>query len=200
VKQIWDDAVRTLGGTPDAGDLAERYAEPHRAYHNTVHVASVVRDSWALADAFAFTREERAVLTLAACAHDVIYDGKPGDDERASAAWARKRLTGLEEGLIARVESLVLATITHSSDDPLAHVLLDADLAVLGSEPADYDRYSRAVRLESTRYDDSRWRAGRAHVLKNLLDREALFVTEPARQLWDAVARTNLARELQSLA
>jgi predicted metal-dependent HD superfamily phosphohydrolase len=200
VKQIWDDAVRTLGGTPDAGDLVERYAEPHRAYHNTVHVASVVRDSWALADAFAFTREERAVLTLAACAHDVIYDGKPGDDERASAAWAREHLAGLEEGHIARVESLVLATITHSSDDPLAHVLLDADLAILGSEPADYDRYRRAVRQEYAQYDDSQWRAGRAQVLKTLLDREALFVTEPARQLWEAAARMNLARELQSLA
>ncbi|SER78154.1 Predicted metal-dependent phosphohydrolase, HD superfamily [Lentzea xinjiangensis] len=199
MRRIWDDAVRVLGGTPDAGDLMERYAEPHRAYHNTFHVVSVVRDSSALADAFAFTTEERAVLALAACAHDVIYDGAPGEDERASAAWARERLAGLDERHIARVESLVLATITHSSDDPLAHVLLDADLAILGSEPEHYDRYSSAVRQEYARYDDRTWRAGRAKVLKTLLDRENLFVTEPARQLWDAAARTNLRRELQSL-
>jgi predicted metal-dependent HD superfamily phosphohydrolase len=199
VKRIWDDAVRTLGGSPDAGDLMERYAEPHRAYHNTFHVMSVVRDSSELADVFAFTTEERAILALAACAHDVIYDSKPGEDERASAAWARERLTGLEEAHIARVESLVLATITHSSDDPLAHVLLDADLAILGSEAEHYDRYSQAVRQEYAQYDDSQWRAGRAKVLKTLLDREELFVTEPARQLWDAAARINLARELQAL-
>jgi predicted metal-dependent HD superfamily phosphohydrolase len=199
VKRVWDDAVRTLGGTPDAGDLVERYAEPHRAYHNTFHVMSVVRDSSELADVFAFTVEERAVLALAACAHDVIYDGKPGEDERASAAWARQRLAGLEEAHIARVESLVLATITHSSADPLAHVLLDADLAILGSEPEHYERYRQAVRQEYARYDDATWRAGRAKVLKTLLDREDLFVTEPARQLWGAAARTNLARELQSL-
>ena len=199
MRQIWDDAVRTLGGTPDAGDLVERYAEPHRAYHNTFHVASVVRDSLALADEFTFTPEERAILTLAACAHDVIYEGQPGDDERASAAWARARLAGLEEEHIARVESLVLATITHSSDDPLAHVLLDADLAILGAEPALYDRYSQAVRQEYARYNDELWRAGRAGVLKTLLDRADLFVTEPARQRWDAAARINLARELQSL-
>ena len=93
----------------------------------------------------------------------------------------------------------MLATITHSSDDPLAHVLLDADLAILGSEPAHYERYSRAVRQEYSQYDDPTWRAGRAKVLNSLLDREDLFVTEPARQLWDAAARTNLARELQSL-
>ncbi|KOV82391.1 hypothetical protein ADL03_25480 [Nocardia sp. NRRL S-836] len=189
-----------MGGTPDAGDLAERYAEPHRAYHNTFHVVTVVRDSSALADAFAFSVEERAVLALAACAHDVIYDGKPGDDERASAQWARDRLAGLDEQHIARVESLVLATITHSSDDPLAHVLLDADLAILGSEPEHYERYRQAVRREYARYDDPAWRTGRAAVLRSLLERDDLYVTEPARQLWDAAARSNLARELQSLA
>src|SRR6185295_12081371 len=74
VRRIWDDAVRTLGGAPGATDLMERYAEPHRAYHNTFHVASVVRDSGTLAATFAFTGEERAILTLAACAHDVIYE------------------------------------------------------------------------------------------------------------------------------
>ncbi|MFI6098236.1 hypothetical protein ACIA8G_21970 [Lentzea sp. NPDC051213] len=199
MRRIWDDAVRALGGAPDSGDLMERYAEPHRSYHNTFHVAAVVRDSLVLADAFAFTSAERAVLTLAACAHDVIYDGKPGEDERASAAWARERLAGLEEEHVARVESLVLATITHSSDDPLAHVMLDADLAILGSEPALYERYSVAVRQEYSRYDDEIWRAGRAKVLKTLLDRPDLYVTEPARELWDAAARANLARELQSL-
>lgn len=200
MRRIWDDAVRTLGGAPDAGDLMERYAEPHRTYHNTFHVVSVVRDSSALADAFAFTVEERAILALAACAHDVIYDSRPGEDERASAAWARERLAGVDEAHVARVESLVLATITHSSDDPLAHVLLDADLAILGSEPEHYDRYSQAVRQEYAQYDDPTWRAGRAKVLRTLLDRETLYVSEPARRRWDAAARSNLARELQSLA
>ena len=199
MRRIWDDAVRTLGGAPDAGDLMERYAEPHRTYHNTFHVMSVVRDSSALADAFAFTVEERSILALAACAHDVIYEGKPREDERASAVWARERLAGVEEAHVARVESLVLATITHSSEDPLAHVLLDADLAILGSEPEHYERYSQAVRQEYSQYDDPTWRAGRSKVLKTLLDREVLFMTEPARQLWDAAARLNLARELQSL-
>ena len=199
MRRIWDDAVRTLGGAPDAADLIERYSEPHRSYHNTFHVASVVRDSWALADTFTFTTEERAILTLAACAHDVIYEGKPGDDERASAAWARQRLAGLEEEQITRVESLVLATITHSSDDRLAQVMLDADLAILGSEPEHYERYRQAVRQEYGQYDDETWRAGRTKVLKTLLDRQDLYVTEPARELWDAAARTNLARELQTL-
>ena len=40
----WHDAVRVLGGAQGPGDLAERYAEPHRGYHNAGHVLAVVRD------------------------------------------------------------------------------------------------------------------------------------------------------------
>jgi predicted metal-dependent HD superfamily phosphohydrolase len=40
----WHEAVRELGGAHDPGDLADRYAEPHRGYHNTDHVLAVVRD------------------------------------------------------------------------------------------------------------------------------------------------------------
>jgi len=41
----WDDAVRALGGVPRPTDLAARYAEPHRRYHDTRHVHQVVLDA-----------------------------------------------------------------------------------------------------------------------------------------------------------
>ncbi|TWP47949.1 hypothetical protein FKR81_30220 [Lentzea tibetensis] len=199
MRQAWSDAVRTLGGTPDPGDLEERYAEPHRRYHNTKHVLAVVRDAAVLAEALGLSAQERALLTLAACAHDVVYDSKPGDDERASAAWARSHLTDLAPEHVDRVSSLVLATITHSSDDELARALLDADLAILGAPQQEYDEYRVAVRAEYAMYDDEAWRAGRAKVLSTLLSRDPLYVTKPARELWESTARANMARELQAL-
>ena len=39
--------------------------------------------------------DERAVLTIAAAAHNVVYDGHPGADERRSAAWARHWLASM---------------------------------------------------------------------------------------------------------
>jgi predicted metal-dependent HD superfamily phosphohydrolase len=194
MREQWDNAVARLGGQPTlaADDLARRYAEPHRKYHNAAHVEAVLRAATELSD------EDCPVLVLAICAHDVVYDAKPGDDERASAEWARKWLSEAKvaEEHIARVEALVLATIKHESDDVLAHVLLDADLSILGAAPSDYDAYAHAVRQEYAAVPEELWRAGRAHVLKTLLDRENLYQTARAQALWDAPARRNLTREL----
>ncbi|MEU4768656.1 HD domain-containing protein [Actinosynnema sp. NPDC023794] len=191
----WHGAVGVLGGAQGPGDLAERYAEPHRGYHNADHVLAVVRDVNALA--VDRTAGERAVLTLAALAHDVIYDGVPGEDERRSAEWARERLTGLPEA--DAVAQLVLATADHASDDPLTCLLLDADLAVLGSDPATYERYRTAVRAEYAHVPDDAWRVGRADVLRALARRDPLYVTPHARARWEVRAKANLAAELSSL-
>jgi predicted metal-dependent HD superfamily phosphohydrolase len=191
----WHAAVRELGGTQGPGDLAERYAEAHRRYHNADHVLAVVRDVDELAADR--TARERAVLTLAALAHDVVYDGVPGEDERRSAEWVRERLRGLPEA--DEVAELVAATAEHASDDPLTCLLLDADLAILGSDPATYQRYRAAVRAEYAHVPDDAWRVGRAAVLRALAGRDPLYVTPHARERWEVRARANLAAELSSL-
>ncbi len=197
LEALWDKAVQALGGRPGtAGDLATRYAEPHRGYHNTDHVLAVVRDVETLAAHR--NAAERAVLALAALAHDVVYDGKPGDDERASAGWARTRLraAGIDPEPVAR---LVLATIDHTADDELTALLMDADLAILGSDTATYERYRTAVRAEYAHVPEDGWRIGRAHVLRGLLDRDPLYVTPQARDRWESRAKANLAAELETL-
>ncbi|MEU4802940.1 HD domain-containing protein [Actinosynnema sp. NPDC023587] len=197
LEALWDKAVGVLGGRPGtAGDLAARYAEAHRGYHNAEHALAVVRDVELLAAHRSPT--DRAVLVLAALAHDVVYDGRPGDDERASAAWVVERLTAA--GVPARpVADLVLATADHLAGDELTALLVDADLAVLGADAERYERYRRAVRREYAHVPDEAWRHGRARVLRGLLERDPLYATAPARDRWEARARTNLAAELDSL-
>lgn len=200
----WTDAVCLLGGSQQiaaaaAADLADRYAQPHRHYHNNAHVLAVLRDATILAGELRLPAQERAVLTIAAGAHDVVYDGRPGDDERRSASWARDWLTRADVGQahVARIEALVLATVTHSasSDDLTASVLLDADLAILGAEPGEYDRYRAAVRKEYAALDEATWRAGRAAVLSELLARDPLYGTDAARRRWESMAKANIARD-----
>jgi predicted metal-dependent HD superfamily phosphohydrolase len=204
----WIEAVRQLGGPASAAaagaaELEKRYAEVHRRYHNAAHAAAVVRDCAWLAGELGLSASSRALVALAACAHDVVYDGKPGDDERASAAWAVGQLSaaGVASGLVRRVSQLVLATITHSARaaDQLAAVLLDADLAILGSAPEDYGRYVAAVRQEYDAVSDPDWRVGRARVLTDLLAHDPLFMTAPARARWEAQARHNIEAELRTL-
>jgi predicted metal-dependent HD superfamily phosphohydrolase len=208
VETAWTDAVCFLGGNQQvavaaAADLGTRYAEPHRRYHDNAHVRAVLRDAAVLAAELRLAAGERAVLTIAAAAHDVVYDGHPGDDERRSAAWARDWLTraGVGAAHVARVEELVLATITHSAaaDDLTAWVLLDADLAILGADPEAYDRYRVAVREEYAALSEQAWRAGRAAVMAGLLARDPLYGTTAGRRRWQAMASANIVRELDSL-
>jgi predicted metal-dependent HD superfamily phosphohydrolase len=208
VETVWKGAVCLLGGNQEAataavGDLAARYAESHRRYHDTAHVRAVVRDAAILAGELCLTAQERAVLIVAAGAHDVVYDRQPGEDERRSAAWARDWLTraGVAHEHVARVEELVLATVTHaaSPDDLTARALLDADLAILGAEPTAYDRYCAAVREEYAALDEPSWRTGRAAVMTALLARDPLYGTQAGRQRWEAPAKANITRELDSL-
>ena len=191
----WDEAVLALGGTPAPTDLAARYAELHRRYHNADHVRQVVRDAVALVE-----DRDRALVALAAWAHDVVYDGRPGEDERASAAWARTHLTaaGLAQADVVRVEALVLATADHAAPpgDRAAQALLDADLAILAATPADYERYRQAVRAEYAHVTDEQWRAGRAAVLRSLLAKDPLYLFATH---WEGAARHNLTAELASL-
>jgi predicted metal-dependent HD superfamily phosphohydrolase len=208
VETTWTGAICLLGGDQEvaaaaAADLGARYAESHRRYHANAHVQAVLRDAAVLAGELRLPAEDRAVLTVAAGAHDVVYDGRPGDDERRSASWARDWLTraGVGDAHVAKVEELVLATMTHSAapDDLTAWALLDADLAVLGADPRAYDRYRVAVREEYAALDEAAWRAGRTAVMSGLLARDPLYGTDPGRRRWEAMARANIVRELHSL-
>jgi predicted metal-dependent HD superfamily phosphohydrolase len=206
--RAWVAATAALGGrveaARDAGaELARRYAEPHRSYHTGAHVDAVVREVAELAGAEHLDEAESAAVTLAACAHDVVYDARPGADERASAEWARSRLTrcGLATAVADRVVELVLTTITHlgAPGDLGAAVLLDADLAILGAPPTDYAGYVTSVRREYAAVPDAEWRTGRAAVLDALLTRPRLYLTASAFARWEEPARRNVEAELREL-
>ncbi|WP_410649272.1 hypothetical protein [Amycolatopsis sp. cmx-4-54] len=201
----WATAVTRLGGdhliaAVAWNDLRTRYAEPHRRYHDLRHVTAVAHDSGDLAVAFGLGSRERALVAVAAWTHDVVYDARPGEDERASAAWTRDELTnaGVPEADVERAGELVLSTIHHSApdNDLLATALLDADLAILGATPERYEEYANGVRAEYSIYSDEDWRAGRTAVLENLLARPRLYRSDIARARWESKARGNLANEL----
>lgn len=208
LSDAWAEAVSALGGDEgaarvDGSDLEQRYSEPHRRYHTGEHIHAVLADATPIADALTLTATDRALLTLAACAHDVVYNARPGDDERASARWARHALdrAGLGDLAVRRVEQLVLSTLAHEAPrgDLVAAALLDADLAILGAGPSTYDGYSRAVRAEFSSVPDDAWQAGRRNVLNSLLSRGSIFVTAPAVGRWESAARANVQRELGRL-
>ena len=204
----WARNAVLLGAERDGADatgrrLAEQYERPPRHYHSADHACRVADAAEALADELGIAARDRQVLVAAALAHDVVYEGRPGDDERASARLAEEELLNAGVGADAarEVARLVTTTVTHrvEPDDLTGAALSDADLSVLGSTPGEYDAYASAVRREYAHVSEQDWRVGRAAVLRDLLERPALFVTDPARRLWEQQARDNLTRELRSL-
>jgi predicted metal-dependent HD superfamily phosphohydrolase len=187
--------------------LVGRHREPHRHYHGVRHVTWVVRHVEALA------AEEPvgdvAAVVVAAFFHDAVYDAQAADNEAASARLADRELAvlGWDETRRQRVATMIEATATH--DLPATGiepgigldtaVLLDADLAVLGSDPAGYQAYVAGVRSEYDHVSADDWRTGRTRVLRSFLDRPALFATPTGRAWWEARARANVAAEVASL-
>jgi predicted metal-dependent HD superfamily phosphohydrolase len=185
--------------------LLARHREKHRRYHTAVHVAWVVRH----VEELALTEQVEHLDEVVAAVfyHDAVYEPTHPANERASARLARRDLAtlGWSDERIDRVATMIEATAHLAVDArvspslPDTAVLLDADLAVLGADPAAYAAYVQGVRHEYRHLDDDEWTTRRTAVLRSLLDREAIFHATSGRDRWEQRARANLAAELATL-
>lgn len=174
-------------------ELLGRWREPHRRYHDATHLAQVL-DVLGLLEA-------EPELQLAAWFHDAIYSPQRHDNELRSAALARLRLRHAGLAMDARqfIAHAVLATATHDIVDSAIAPLIDADLSILGADPATYKRYTDAIRDEYAFVPDERFRSARARFLQAMLGRSEIFRTPIAHATFESRARQNLREELATL-
>jgi predicted metal-dependent HD superfamily phosphohydrolase len=183
--------------------LLARHREKHRRYHTAAHVAWVIRHVDELASVEPIDHLDEVVA--AAFYHDAVYEPTYPANERASARLAQRDLTsiGWDADAIERVASMIEATehgtIESGGVTGDTAVLLDADLAVLGADPAGYSTYVTGVRAEYRHVTDDEWRTGRAEVLEGFLERPTIYSTPTAHDRWETRARANLTSELASL-
>jgi predicted metal-dependent HD superfamily phosphohydrolase len=173
-------------------ELAARYAEPHRHYHTLRHIDDCLREADAVPHGDA--------VELALWFHDAIYDTQSHDNEERSAEWASRELAAAGvDG--AHVAALILAT-KHNAipDSPDAALVVDADLSILGSDPARFDEYERDVRAEYAWVPEAIFKRERAKVLRSFLDRPSIYTTAAFRARLESRARENLQRSLNRLA
>ncbi|MFE0809431.1 hypothetical protein ACFW4M_13375 [Streptomyces sp. NPDC058794] len=182
-----------------ADNLLARWQEPQRRYHTLAHLTAVLDHI----DALEKYADDPAVVRLAAWFHDAVYLPDRSTNEERSARLAERALpeAGVPARKTAEVARLVRLTVTHApaEDDRDGQVLCDADLAVLASPPSAYAAYTAAVRQEYHFVPDDAFRAGRAAILRQLLDLPSLFHTPHGRREWEATARYNLTGELEML-
>lgn len=204
MQRRWLGLIRPLGVEEDdarsafAG-LVANYTAAGRHYHNLEHISFVLDTVDTLQD----LAHDMVAVRLATWFHDVIYDPQAKDNEVRSAEYALRTLRrlGVPAELVDRVVELIRATITHqaSDGDIDAQILLDADLAPLGADPATFRRQTAAIRREFDWVPDEEYYANRARLLGNFLERGRIFQTGRLYEMLEDRARQNLATNIKEI-
>jgi predicted metal-dependent HD superfamily phosphohydrolase len=182
--------------------LDAAYREPGRVYHTTEHLA----DCLARLDEICEPEAEgqmRDMVEAAIWFHDAVYDPRRSDNESRSAEWASRAFgeAGVAGSLVERIRLLVLLTRHLApAPDPAGQILCDIDLSILGRQPAEFERFERAIRAEYAWVPEPEYRTGRARILRGFLERQPLYQTPPFRLRYEDAARRNLAGALARLA
>jgi predicted metal-dependent HD superfamily phosphohydrolase len=184
--------------------LDARYREPHRSYHGWGHILACLEEL----DSVRALCANPVAVELGLWYHDAVYDPRARDNERRSAALAREAGIGmgLAEGTVSEAEALILATAhtgraageRHAAPDE--RIILDIDLAILGSAPRRFAAYGRAIRAEYSFLADSEYAEGRTAVLQSLLARPRIYLTDAFGKRLESLARENIRAGLGRLA
>lgn len=179
--------------------IVAAYSTPNRYYHTLKHIDRVLE----VIQALEYQTQDFKTVQFAAWFHDIVYDTKAKDNEEKSAARAVELLLPLSipSNAIKNVKRLILTTQTHQAltSDSDAQVLLDADLAILGSNPSEYSKYAQAIRQEYFWVPEIEYFIARKQVLENFLLRENIYFTQEIQQRREKTARNNLEAEIEKI-
>lgn len=171
--------------------LVSAYDEPHRQYHTLQHLNECIAHFSGVMD----LAKQPGEVEIALWFHDAIYDLRGKTNECLSADWATQMLNeqSASNEVQARVQNLIMATshnaMPSESDQQL---LVDIDLAILGSPPARFSEYDRQVKSEYSWVPGFLYRMKRKQVLKGFFSREYIYSTKPFRDRLEQQARVNL--------
>jgi predicted metal-dependent HD superfamily phosphohydrolase len=171
--------------------LTELYTRPERRYHNLQHIAAMLTGA----------PEPLSIeQTLAIWFHDAIYNPISTSNEEDSAELVTKlydidKLERIADPSL--ITDIILSTKKHQPLCKQAEIVLDLDLAILGTNPSAYKTYVENVKAEYTQHiPEEMFHSGRSQFLKSFLMRDILFFTAWGRNKFEAQARANLEAEL----
>lgn len=190
--RAWDNLqLQPLGGL--FSQLVAAYNEPHRHYHTEQHLRECLSHfSESISNAL-----HPGEIEIALWFHDSVYDLQSKDNERRSAEWAVQMLAkaGAIDSVKVRVADLIMATRHDAVPSALDQMLLvDIDLAILGSSPERFGEYDHQIKSEYSWVPDFIYRMKRKDVLKEFLARKSIYSTSHFRERFEAQARANLTK------
>ncbi|RQS08396.1 hypothetical protein DIE06_33095 [Burkholderia sp. Bp8998] len=172
--------------------LAQCYAEPARHYHTLLHVRRCLRHLDLARGAIA----EPDAVELALWFHDVIFVPGAQDNEQRSADWFRHQARGRIRASDP-ICAMILAT-THAgiAAEPDTRFVCDIDLAALGASRSRFREDGRRLRAERPDLDDRAYDRHERTILRGLLERPRIYLTDFFHTRCEARARGNLSWRL----
>lgn len=179
--------------------ICKEYQSEKRIYHNLEHIEKLLN----FIENYEKEIQDEKGLKLAVWFHDVIYNTQAKDNEEQSADYAKNYLEKLDfsKETVEHVVALIMSTKKHETieNDIDSGILLDGDLAILGSNEKEYDKYATKIREEYAWVLDKEYKEGRIKVLKKFLERPKIYFTEKAEKELEQQARINIEREIKQL-
>ena len=179
-------------------EIVAHYAESGRHYHNMNHLTALSAELEEVKSHISHWDDVMFALYY----HDIVYNVLRTDNEERSAALAVQKMQQMDvpEGLIGRVQELILATKSHTySSNTDVNYFTDADLSILGKDRETYRAYAQQVRREYGIYPALLYKPGRKKVLAHFLQMKRIYKTDWFFQKYENSARTNMQAELDNI-
>jgi len=179
-------------------EIRTKYSKTNRHYHNIIHLNNLFLELEPLKTNIS----DWEIVIFAIAYHDIIYNVLRQDNEERSAELAIERLKKLsiEKDRVNLCNEIIINTKTHS-DSTTSDIkfFADADLAILGKSPEEYQSYASAVRKEYKIYPDFVYNPGRSKVLESFLAKNRIYQTDFFYNQYEEKSRINISHELDQL-
>lgn len=185
LKSFWDLLVALPIPPAWCAELARRYAEPWRSYHDAAHPGLLWYRHLAAQGSAADVE-----LGLAIAFHDAVFHPGASDNEARSAELLIQAVPGA-----LRAAAAVRSTADHAGyrgADPLVKRLLDLDLTPLAEAPATFRANSARLRAELWRVPEAEFMAGVRRHLGCLRHAGPIYRTALGEP-FEAAAQANIA-------
>lgn len=179
-------------------EIHKKYSQENRHYHNLQHIEALLLELESVKDKI----ENWPVILFTLYYHDIIYKSTKKDNEEKSAELATKRMIeiGVDKSDIELCQKQIIATKSHIEiKDPDTNYFTDADLSILGKEPAKYKTYCSNIRKEYRIYPNFLYKKGRKKVIKHFLSMNRIFKTKEFYDKYEEQAKFNLSNEIKTL-
>ncbi|GFY54236.1 uncharacterized protein TNIN_126881 [Trichonephila inaurata madagascariensis] len=202
--------------------LKSSYTRPHRKYHTFFHVKRMLTHMDSLINEI----QNKDAVSYAIFFHDVAYDPRSQENEDRSVEIFNEFCTESElskdsplkiavkreffsnEELVAKVKELILALKAHCTDEHKKeglfgkddlHYFLDFDMSVLGSDPAEYKKYTQQIKEEYYFMPKSKYNIVRSKILEHFLQIPNIYATQEFQEKYEKQARSNIQSEIEWL-